>query len=1053
MRKLLAGTCLLPLTTLPGVALAQTMISTTRTTPVLTSTAGDVTIGEDGAIELAGGTAVTVDSANSVSSAGDITITDADGATGILVYAGTSGTITNSGTITLDESYEAEDSDDDEDLDGPFAEGSGRYGIRTLGALTGSIADSGTTTVQGNDSAGIYLGGTLDGSLTSSGTISVVGDNGYGVRTGDVTGSVTLNGSISVTGEGSIGYASEGDIGGALVIQGSVYATGYRYTSSPADTSVLEADDLLQGGPAVWVQGDVGGGILLASPPSDNDEDNDDEDGDGVADSEEGTASVTAYAGRPALLVGSADAITIGAIAGDATGAGLAIDGGVIGYGIYEGIDGTGVMIGGQGGTVSIEGGIRIGGSVAAYSLSDATGFAIADGATVPLLTNSGTIAAAGGYEAGELSRALLITAGGSLPSLVNSGAIGATTYTDGTAYGVQDLSGTLASIGNSGTIAASSGSAGNSIAIDVSANTSGVTLTQFQSDVEDAAAPGIVGDIRFGSGSDVLAVSAGTVSGDIAFGAGDNVAALSGTSQTSGGITFGAGDDRLTLADSASLAGDVDFGGGSDVMTLSGTASFAGAVANSAGLGLNVDGGSFLPTNTGTLALSSLTVGSGGTIGVTIGADGSSTGYAVAGAASFATGSTLDVSLSSVLGSEGSFTVVTAGALTGTPTATLPYLFDSSLAADGNSLTLTIAHKSASALGLNRWEGAAYDAVLSVIDSDADMAAVLLDKSDQAGVRSVFRQMLPDHGGGTFETVTAGSRAAMRFLEDQSGPKDDRGFRLLLQQVGWSGSKSAGQTAAYDILGWGMVGGAEIDTGIGTVGGTLAYLIGRNSDGGSANEVLASQYETSLFWRLRRGGFAAYARGSAGWISFDSRRFFVGDVDGSAVERTAKADWGGTLVSGAVGASYALQTGRLSLRPIAAIDYYRLNEDARTETGGGTAFDLNVVARKSDELAATTSLAISYDLRKPDADGGYFRVEAEGGLRTILGGSIDSTVASFSSGASFTLDPEQRADGWLARLRLSGGDASFGISGEASAEERQGSVGVGVRAMLRTAF
>lgn len=570
---------------------------------------------------------------------------------------------------------------------------------------------------------------------------------------------------------------------------------------------------------------------------------------------------------------------------------------------------------------------------------------------------------------------------------------------------------------------------------------------------MEDAAAPAIVGDIRFGSGSDVLTVSAGTVSGDIGFGAGDDVAALGGTGKISGSIAFGTGDDRLTLADSAVLDGDVDFGGGSDVMTLSGSASFTGAVANSAGLSLSVEGGSFLPTNTGTLALSSLAVGSAGTIGVTIGADGSSTGYAVAGAANFATGSTLDVSLSSVLGSEGSFTVATAGSLTGTPTATLPYLFDSSLAADGNSLTLTIERKTAAALGLNRWEGAAYDAVLSVIDSDADMASVLLDKGDQAGVRSVFRQMLPDHAGGTFETVTEGSRAAMRFLEDQGGPKQDRGFRLLLQQVGWSGSKSAGQTTAYDILGWGMVGGAEIDTGIGTVGGTLAYLIGRNSDGGSANEVLASHYETSLFWRLRRGGFSAYARGSAGWIGFDSRRFFVGDVDGTAVERTAKADWGGTLVSGAVGASYALQTGRLSLRPIAAIDYYRLNEDARTETGGGTAFDLSVAARKSDELAATTSLAIGYDLRKPDADGGYFRVEAEGGLRTILGGTIDSTVASFSSGASFTLDPEQRADGWLARLRLSGGDASFGISGEASAEERQGSVGVGVRAMLRTAF
>ena len=41
-------------------------------------------------------------------------------------------------------------------------------------------------------------------------------------------------------------------------------ASGYRYTTAPADPSKLDADDLLQGGPALSIEGDVTGGIILS---------------------------------------------------------------------------------------------------------------------------------------------------------------------------------------------------------------------------------------------------------------------------------------------------------------------------------------------------------------------------------------------------------------------------------------------------------------------------------------------------------------------------------------------------------------------------------------------------------------------------------------------------------------------------------------------------------------------------------------------------------------------------------------------------------------------
>ena len=80
-----------------------------------------------------------------------------------------------------------------------------------------------------------------------------------------------------------------------MTIQGKIAATGYRYTTPPTDPSKLDADDLLQGGPAVSIEGSVGQGIILAIPPKDNSTTDPDEDDDGIEDSKEGAASVLSY--------------------------------------------------------------------------------------------------------------------------------------------------------------------------------------------------------------------------------------------------------------------------------------------------------------------------------------------------------------------------------------------------------------------------------------------------------------------------------------------------------------------------------------------------------------------------------------------------------------------------------------------------------------------------------------------------------------------------------------------------------------------------------------
>ncbi|HYE44284.1 MAG TPA: autotransporter outer membrane beta-barrel domain-containing protein [Caulobacter sp.] len=308
-RSLVASVAAAPLLLFASAAFAQTEIDDEDGVPVATSTAGDVVVTDEGEIVLtAPGAAITVDSDNTVLHEGLITAEDVDGTTGILVQGGVTTTITHSGSIMLvDEEYDVNDTDNDTDedgdLDGRFSVGSNRYGIRVTGpgTVTGNLfADYASgITVDGNDSFGISLESALDGDLISRGSITVTGDNSMGLRVGAaVTGDVEVSGSISVQGDGAVGAAIDADVSGGLHIQGSVTAYGYRYTTRPDEEArdLLDADDLLQGGPAVRITASVAGGVRLDGPAdTDADFDNDgitdsadeDVDGDGIDDEDD----------------------------------------------------------------------------------------------------------------------------------------------------------------------------------------------------------------------------------------------------------------------------------------------------------------------------------------------------------------------------------------------------------------------------------------------------------------------------------------------------------------------------------------------------------------------------------------------------------------------------------------------------------------------------------------------------------------------------------------------------------------------------------------------
>ncbi|HEX8469730.1 MAG TPA: autotransporter outer membrane beta-barrel domain-containing protein, partial [Brevundimonas sp.] len=580
MRKLLAtAAAIAPLLVATGVQ-AEVVVSTTRTTPIQTSnatgTAADnIRFASGGGTNLTSGTAVTVDSSNTLTIDGGAAVniqTAADNSVAVLVNGGTSTTILINGQVLVSDTLTTyPDTDSDGDVDGPWAVGTNRYGVRLAGAgaVTGNvtIGSSGVVQVEGNNSIGLAVDTNLIGNLNSYGTITAVGDNSVAVRTtAPITGSVTVDGTVTSNGGNSSAAAILGDVSGRLTLQGAMTSSGYRYNQQGTDAFIktLDPDDLLQTASTVIVGANVGGGVVFDTAPADKDTANTDEDGDGRVDTTEGTASITAYGAAPAVTVGSATrSVTLG-VAGTGDNAyGFINRGSIVGNGVYDGVSSNGVLFGVAGGqAVNVAGGILNTGTMAVLSSeADATTVHLAAGASTPILRNDGFITAASATSLASTVNAIRIDAGASLPSFTNNGSLLATSG-GGTANvtALVDLSGTLTNVLNTGSFQASlvaneAGDPlkGSTVAMDLRANTTGVTVTQtgILSDttstlvdtdndgVDDVDEPSLVGNVLLGSGADTVNLQNGIMLGDIAFGVGaDNL------NITGGGYVRGALSD-----------------------------------------------------------------------------------------------------------------------------------------------------------------------------------------------------------------------------------------------------------------------------------------------------------------------------------------------------------------------------------------------------------------------------------------------------------------------------------------------------------------------------
>ena len=987
MRRSLLTAAAAPLALLAGSqAFAETQITDSRTSPVQTSTANNgqpdnVAITSSGSVKVNGPVAVTVDSSNTLSNAGTIEIKDVDNSTSVLIQGGHTGAFTNTGTINNTESYTASDSNNDGIVDGPFAKGTGRYGVRLTGPapFVGAFSNAGSIAVNGNNSYGVSLEAPLQGDLSSTTTIGVIGDNSYGLReTGGITGKVNLLGSVNGGGGGTVGASFEGDVTGGITLYGSIAASGYRTATrspNPAANAGLLPEDLLQSGSALVIRGNLGKGLFIGAPPTSTvaTDTTTDADGDGIVDSAEGSGSLTVSGSAPALLIGAGGKdVHFGAFGTGDNNYGLIVRGTISGNGVFDGRSGTAVQVGVAGGTVHLDGGLRNVGTITAQAYEqDATGIHLLSGTTAPQIRNEGTIGAQVTSAIASSSTALLLDAGSTSSSLVNAGVITAQSQGNlASSYAVIDRAGGISSVINTNVIQAlptpasgSESTTGVAVALDLSANTTGVSLAQ-NANSSTTITPTITGDILLGSGNDNVQIKAGNVTGALAFGAGSAVFNVSG-------------------------------------------ATYRGAVTGSGPMAMSVSNGTLEDRSATTLQLTSLNVGDKAVLVVAADpAHNTATHLNVAGPATISSTASLGLYLASLPTGPQHYTVISSPNLTApntTLTATAPYLFVAGFTADtaAGTVDLDLRRRTAQEAGLNQAETAAYDPVYFALSKDTGIQRAFLAQTTQAGLTSALDQMLPDHAGGVFRALARASEAASAAAaegplgEERAGPT-----RAWTSEIVMHEDKSAGDALSYRTLGVGAVGGIESVSAKGDALGVRFGFVAanvRNPDLPSDNLLAVSNLNLGLYWRGAFGPLRADAQVSAGYLWTDGRREFLYSDSTGVVHRKAQANWNGYTLAGRVGLRYVANLGHVVFEPRVSLDYFREHESGYTESGGGDGFDLKVAGRSGSVLSATPSLVAGYEW----GTGWRWRPQVTVGYRAVLSGDAGTTQAELASGGS----------------------------------------------------
>lgn len=1067
-RRLLAAASVAALCSSP--VWADEEISNERTSPVRTSTAGDVVITSSGRVTLTGnsGPAVVIDSDNSVETASgsSITIADQSNATAIFLEGGRTGSLSHAGVIQLTDEDLAINTALDEPLD-VLTEETNKTGI-LVGeagdpAFVGDVSATGGIAVVGQNSYGVRVVSGIDGNLNLGGTITVTGENSTVVSveapiSGDVVVGVGTN--VSTTGAGSTAMALNADIGGGVRISGPVQANGYRISDRTlrevfqtlAENGSPVSEDQRQSGPVVVIAGSVVDGVFIAGGQN------------GAT-----AGIINGLGSAPALVIQTAaDAsgpLTLGEVVyeepdtsedaeeGDTVtnnrGFGLVNDGNIRANGVFDGVGSTAILIAGRdvNGTIQAAilgaGGFENTGSVISVAYdAHTTAIHLGNGAQMAGFTNSGSVFAtsASGFDDDGFAdnafgtgsaTAIHIEAGTVIGRIDNTGIIRGRVNIGGVAAtGIHIRNNTLQTITNTGTIAADAVDLADGVnpalnAIDARTMTAGLTITQSAPADENAAAPAILGDIRFGSGADTLDIQAGSVTGDIYFGDGADSLVMRGATLTG---AINSGDGQLTIdMENSTLA-----------------------------LGL-----------VNQVNITSARFGDGAVLNLVLDSNTASTASMVAsGDISFEGGSELVVSLSELVGAAQNYQVISAGTLNIADESVIldavdtPFIYSATLerdAGDPNSLVLSLERKTAEQIGFDPNRAAVYDAAISLFDDVSSLGNAIASIRDADAFYRAYDQLLPEYAASAIQFALASHDAAAgavstRLRNARLSPSELAG--LWIQEFGYYADRT--DTAlGPGYRGYGVGLAVGIDRPLGpfyAVGVSLAGAASEIEQIGLDNDPMTTLMgQVSGYAAIDLGGIDASFTASAGINRFETQRNIgIGSYTGST-----SADWGGWHYSLSAQAGRDIPLGNWVVRPEASLTWLSISEDGFNEIAlDNTAPELALFVDSRTTSALTGGATVTV-ARRFERAGSWWLPYARVGYRGDFSGNSGETTARFGqNGTPFTLRAaEMPSAGLLAGFGFSAGSNYTTFTFAYDADYRDEYVNHVLRLVLRMNF
>ncbi len=1082
--KLLLGAAV-PLA-LAAPAFAQVQITTATTAPVTTQTAGtggtpaDITITSTGSITLDeqdNTTAVTMNSNNSVTNQGAITLPDSDNATGVRILPNFTGSLTNSGSISLLEDYTRTDTDNDNDLDGPVAIGTGRTGIllESGGTMTGDIRLTGGVTVEGNDSAGVSLRSVLNGAYVQDSGITVTGANSYGVDIReDVSGDVLIGGGVSVNGENSAALRVLGNVGGEFMIDSNIIATGFTSTtiSNYADPDFLgpndvpiadrrDADDLLAGGPAVQIRGDLAYGFLLNGAAVGGVDPTDDIK-DVIQDFNENRSQgqISMIGSSYGVLITPEDGVAGGELRlglvretildtldddkdNDRTEQigqfdyeyGFINRGTINANGLNIGFAPTGVRIAGSAdGThqTIVEGGLFNGGSITATAYeANAVALNIGSGASTPAIVNTGAIVSNVNTETTHDAIAVLLDAGANVSSVVNNGAIAANVRGyDGDAVAFRDLSGTVTNFTNSSRIIAGftdddprddiTSGTGRAIAVDLSHSPSAIMFTQ-QDTIGNAR---IFGDVLFGAGDDRFNVHSGEVYGNVEFGGGNNTldAANSGLF---GNVSF-TGPAATVNLNNARMAGALSLGTANAALSFTNNSTYAGAITGTGTSSLAVDNSTVNSLGIDTVALSNMSLANGSRVGFAVNAarvTASDPVFSVAGTADIAANTVFAPIFQQFVNQTYTLRLVEAGTLnTAGPVeamlnAQAPYLFNLALSrpVGEQAIDMTLSVKSAEQLGLTTRYAGAYNSVLDLLEQDDAVAAAITGLSSQGEFIRGWSDLMPASDISAVRLLGSNSSAAFGAVADRLDlitRRPDAPEGAWIEEFGVyhdSDNTSAEFGAAGG--GFGVAAGLDLYASDTFIVGGFASLESIELDEKQRTSAPLSVQHTTIgaYGGWRNGPLSVNGTASFGMASFESVR----EIASAGLQDKFTAEWDATTWSAGARANYTMAAGPFDLIPYASLDFISVTQDGYTETAG-TLTNLAIVAGEGESTLATAGVGVTLAGEFGSDATLRWRPEVSAGYRSVLSWDNSPAPLSFAgaaAGQTFTLDAGKDPD------------------------------------------